>query len=387
MIRWITLLALALPALSGCSWFGDEDNTEPPAKLESITSQVELRRVWRRDTGSGTGEQFVSLRPVVVGERVYAADRSGSVYAYGLEKGKQIWRRKTGAVISAGPGVAEGMVLLGTSDAEVIALDAGTGEPLWRASVASEVLSVPQVNDGVVVVQTADGRLAGLDAENGEPLWIDDRTVPVLTLRGTSTPIVGDGVVIAGFATGKLSALEIASGRRIWEAVVAVPSGRSELQRIVDIDADAVMRGGVLYVASFQGQVAAVDLRNGRSLWNRDMSVYAGIAVDSQQVYVTDEASEVWALDRLSGASLWKQQALRRRAVTGPAVVGGYLAVGDFEGYLHILSRHDGSIVGRTRVDRDGILAAPIVIGDRLLVQGAGGKLALYALNTVAERS
>ncbi|MCO6412328.1 MAG: outer membrane protein assembly factor BamB [Thiogranum sp.] len=381
MMRAVAVIA-SLVLLAGCSWFGDKDNAEPPAKLESFDRQLELRDVWRRDTGSGTKEQFVTLVPAVDGERVFAADRNGAVYAFTLETGKEIWHQKTRAAISAGPGVGEGLVLLGTSDAGIIALDADSGEMRWHASVSSEVLAVPQVSNGVVVAQTADGQLTGLDARSGERLWSEGRTVPVLTLRGTSTPLVEGGIVIAGFANGKMSALDISSGRRIWEAAVAVPSGRSELQRIVDIDASPVIRSGVLYVGSFQGQLAAIDLVNGRSLWDREMSVYAGLAVDTQHVYVTDEASEVWALDRSSGASLWKQTALRRRAVTGPAVVGGYVAVGDYEGYLHILSRHDGSIVGRTRVDSDGILVAPLALGDRLLVQGAGGKLALYTLQS-----
>jgi outer membrane protein assembly factor BamB len=325
----------------------------------------------------------VKLVPFVAGERVFVADRSGIVRAYALEKGKQLWQSKTRVAISAGPGVGDDLVVVGSSDADLIALDAETGQQRWRTSVSSEVLSVPQIYRGIVVVQTVDGNLAGLDAASGERLWIQGRTVPVLTLRGTSTALVEGGAVIAGFANGKMTALDIRSGAPVWEAVVAVPSGRSELQRMVDVDANPVVRDGVLYVASFQGQMAAVGLQNGRVLWNRDMSAYAGIAVDSGQVYVSDENSEVWALDRDSGASLWKQGALRRRALTGPTVAGGYVAVGDFAGYVHLLSRLDGSIAGREKVDGKGILASPVALGDRLLVLGAGGKLVLYRLEPI----
>jgi len=380
MIRLLASVALSLVLLTGCAWFGDEDNAEPPAKLTSFNEQVRLRSVWSRDTGAGTNEQFVTLVPALVDERVFVADRDGSVRGYNLEKGKELWRRKTGASISAGPGVGEGLVLVGTSDAELIALDAETGEERWRRLVSSEVLAVPQIYDGIVVAQTADGELVGLDANTGQDLWIQNRSVPVLTLRGTSTPLIYRGLVIAGFANGKISGLDIKSGRQVWEAVVAVPHGRSELQRMVDIDASVIVRDGVLYVTSFQGQLAAVNVQDGRLLWNRDMSAYAGIAVDRDQIYVTDENSEVWALDRLSGASLWKQADLRRRAVTGPTVVGGYVAVGDFEGYMHLLSRFDGAIVGRQRVDGKGMLVPPVALGDRLLALGAGGKLVLYKL-------
>jgi len=383
MTRFVSLL-LMLGVLSGCSLFADKDNSEPPAELEPFEAQVRLVSLWSRDTGEGTREQRVKLIPTVSGERVYAADRSGSVLAYELDSGKQVWRSKTGLAISAGTGVGDGLVLVGSSEAELVALDSATGEELWRTSVSSEILSVPLVSDGVVVVQTVDGNIAGLDASDGKRLWIHDRSAPVLTLRGTSTPLVVQGVVLSGFASGKMTALEIQSGRQLWEVAVAVSRGRSELQRIVDLDADAVIRDGVLYVASYQGRIVAIALQDGRMLWNHDMSAYAGIAVDSRQVYVSDADSEIWALDRRTGASLWKQDKLARRDLTGPTVTGEYVSVGDFDGYIHLLTRAEGTIAGRVRHDSAGIQAAPVaVFGDRLLVLGAGGKLALYQLESV----
>lgn len=384
MMRSLVLSWFILGLLSGCAWFGDDDNSEPPAKLTSFEEQVRLKGLWRRDTGDGTNEQFVKLVPAVVGQRVYVADRNGSVRAYELENGKEIWHSKTGVAISAATGVGEGLVLVGSSEAELVVLAADSGEERWRTTVSSEILSVPQVYDDVVVVQTVDGSIAGLNADTGESLWIYDRSAPVLTLRGTSTPLVEGGAVLAGFANGKMAALEVATGRQLWETAVAISHGRTELQRIVDLDADPVIRDGILYVVSFQGRMVAINLQDGRLLWNRDMSAYSGIAVDRQQVYVSDVDSEVWALDRRTGSSLWKQGELRRRALTGPAVIGSFVGVGDFEGYVHLLSRMDGSIVGRIRVDSDGVLAAPVpLIGDRLLVLGAGGKLALYQVEQI----
>ena len=383
MMRVIVSVVLSLTLLGGCSWFGDKDNSEPPAKLKKFDVQVRLKELWSRDTGVGTDGQLVNLVPAVLGDRVYTIDRKGRAAAYRLDSGKLVWRSKTGALVSAGPGVDEGLVLLGTSDARVLALDAKTGKLLWTSQVSSEVLSVPQVYEGVIIVQTADGNLTGLEADSGKRIWVHDRTVPVLSLRGTSTPLIKDGVVLSGFANGKMVALDAHSGRQLWEAVIAIPSGRSELQRMVDIDANPVVRDDVLYVVSFQGQLAAVSLQNGRLLWNRDMSAYAGIAVDFQQVYVTDELGNVWALDRRSGASLWKNNDLQRRALTGPVVVEGYVAVGDFEGYVHLLSLVDGAISGRQRVERAGILAPPVALGDRLLVLGAGGELVMYRISPV----
>ncbi|WP_455233974.1 outer membrane protein assembly factor BamB [Thiogranum longum] len=383
MIRIVVSALLAVALLGGCAMFGDDDNSEPPAKLESFEQKVRLRSVWSRDTGDGTDEQLVRLVPTVVGDRVYVADRNGSVRAYQLENGKELWRAKTRVAVSAGPGVGDGVVLVGSSEAELVALDADTGEERWRTLVSSEVLSVPQVYSGVVIVQSVDGNIAGLDLDSGDRLWLHDGSVPVLTLRGTSTPLVGEGFVLAGFASGKMIALEVETGREVWDNVIAVPQGRSELQRIVDIDADPLVSEGVLYVTSYQGRLAAIGLENGRLLWDRDMSSYAGLAVDRQQIFVSDADSEVWALDRSSGASLWKQNAFRRRSLTAPAVVDEYVAAGDFEGYLHLISRFDGSLAGRQRVDSKGIQAKPIVLGDRILVLGSGGKLVLYQVETL----
>jgi outer membrane protein assembly factor BamB len=347
--------------LVGCSLFGGKDNSEPPAELGEFEERVRLREAWSRSTGSGTDERLVRLQPAVVGDRVYVADRNGSVAALDLESGKSIWHTKTGLHISAATGVGSGLVLAGSSEGQLVALDAQTGEQRWLTDVPSEVLSVPQVYEDIVIVQTVDGSVSALSADNAQRLWIYDRSVPVLTLRGTSTPLLVGGAVIAGFANGKMVALE--------------------LERIVDLDADAAVRDGVLYAGGYQGRLMAISLRDGRTLWNRDMSTFRKIAVDEEQVTVTDADSEVWAIDRRGGRSLWKQGALRRRNLTGPVAVGDYIGVGDFEGYLHLLSVIDGSIAGRTRVDSDGIQATPIAVsGNRLLVLGAGGKLALYRI-------
>ncbi len=383
MLRRLISLVLVATLLGGCSLFGSKDNSEPPAELKKIDQRVQLKRLWSHSTGKGTDEQFVRLVPSVDGDRVYVADRSGAISAYALESGKRLWRTKTGLALSAGAGVGDGLVLAGSSEGRLVALEADSGKPRWEVDVPSEVLSVPRVYDDIVIVQTVDGTISALEAKDGKRLWLYDRTVPVLTLRGTSTPLVEADVVIAGFANGKLVALDVHNGREIWSAPVAVPHGRTELQRIVDIDANPVIDAGVLYAGSFQGRLVAVSLQDGRMVWSRDMSTYAGIAVDYSLVVVSDADSELWALDRRTGRALWKQTDLRRRSLTGPALIDDAIAVGDYAGYLHILSQSDGSVIGRVRVDSDGIIATPVSLNDsRLLVLGAGGTLALYRLET-----
>jgi len=370
--------------LSGCgtlnSILGGEDNTEPPAPLVDVDDPVPLQELWSTSVGVGHDKQYVNLVPAADGGQVYVADRKGRVAAFDAGTGKQIWSVKTGAAVSAGPGAGEGLVLVGTSDAEVLALNAADGSLAWKVAVSSEVLAVPQLGLDKVIVQTADGNVAALDAENGSQLWIFDRSIPVLTLRGTSTPAVQHGVVIAGFANGKLVALSEDQGFVAWETNVAIPQGRSELERIVDIDGDPVIVGTAVYVTTFQGSVAVIDIQSGDLGWKRDMSSHTGLGVDFSQVYVTDDKSYVWALARSTGASEWKLEQLENRQLTAPVPFNDYVAVGDLEGYLHLLSRYDGRVAARVRVDRKGIRARPLVQRDVLYVYGNGGKLAAYSL-------
>ncbi len=386
MIRRLVVMVLAA-AMGGCSSMsslipggGGEDNTAPPTELTSIDTVAELQRRWRVDIGEGFDELSLNLRPAVNDGRVYVADREGRVVAIDSLSGDELWTVETDVAVSAGPGIGEGLVLLGTSDAEVIALDADDGSERWRVEVSSEVLSVPQTDLDKVIVQSADGNVTALAAEDGGSLWVYDRDVPVLTLRGTSTPAVQGGVVVAGFASGKLVAIEAERGLVAWEASVAIPRGRSELERIVDIDGDPVIVGPAVFVTTYQGRVAAVELRTGTLGWKRDISSNAGLSVDYSQVYVTDEDSHVWALSRNSGAAVWKLDKLANRSLTAPEPIEDYVAVADYEGYVHLLSRYDGSIAGRLAVDGSGISSKLQVVDDVLYVYGNSGELSAYTL-------
>lgn len=375
----LAIVALSL-MLGGCSWMGNwlqggEDNSTPPAELVSFTPSLEVETLWSTRVGTGSDKQLVKLVPAVALDRVYAADRRGRVVAVEAASGRQVWDAETGVRISAGPGVGEGLVLMGTSDGEVLALDSADGVLKWRAPVSSEVLSVPQAMDGVVVVATMDGKVFGLEAADGRQRWVYDRTVPVLTLRGASSPALAHGRAIGGFASGKLASLDLRDGRPQWEATIAVPRGRSELERLVDISAAPILVGDVAYVVSFQGRIAAVSIDSGRIIWARDFSSYTGLTTDGSQLYVVDDQSHVWALYARNGASVWKQDKLQLRSLAAPTVHGGAVVVGDFEGYLHWLSQEDGELLARVRVDDEGIVAAPVVVDDTLYVLGKGGTL------------
>lgn len=389
----IAAWVIALSGASGCSttskwgegisksvsnWMGGESNATPPTPLAEFAPTVTVKEGWSTRLGKGTDEQFLKLVPVVLGDRLYTAERRGRVAAYDAATGRIYWEQDTDEKISGGPGVGEGLVLLGTSEGEVIALSEADGKQVWRAAVSSEVLAPPRAAQGVVVAHTGDGSIAGLDAASGKRLWSYERSTPTLTLRGSSAPLIADDLVIAGFDNGRLVALDLKSGKLAWEAVIAVSTGRSDLERMVDIDGEPIRVGDTIYVATFQGRIAAVSLISGEVRWARNFSSYAGIAVDDSYLYLTDAEGVIWAFDRESGTAVWKQDKLLARQPTAPGLVGDYLVVGDLEGYLHWISRADGQFAARARVDESRLIATPVVEGGMLYAYSTEGTLAAF---------
>lgn len=384
-------VAFCLPLItfvvSGCStvntYLAGDDNTTPPAELEEFTPEIEINRLWSHSIGAGPQDLFLKLTASLSSGRVFAADRKGRVSAFDAITGKPLWVTKTKLAIGGGPGSGSGVVVAGTINGEVIALSPVDGTVLWKSPVSSEVLSSPKVSEGVVVVRTVDGKLFGLSATDGERLWIYDRGVPTLTLRGTSAPVVSSGVAVAGFDGGRAVGVSLKTGQPLWETLIALPSGRSDLDRMVDIDGTIAADEQTVYIATYQGRTAAVDLLSGSILWRRDMSSYAGIGLDSAAVYVTDAQSHVWALDRENSASIWRQTGLEARSLTPPVSFKDYIVVGDYDGYVHCLRSDDGGFAGRIRVDSDGIISAPIKADDILYVYGRGGTLTALAIEQI----
>jgi outer membrane protein assembly factor BamB len=374
VIRWkhAALLALAILA-AGCS--SNSKKELPPAELTDFKEEVVLQKQWSHSIGDGQGETYNMLVPAIEGDRIYASDVTGVVMSLDRLTGDVIWEKDLELPVSGAVGVGYGMVMVGTIKGEVVALDAASGEERWRARVTSEVLAPPATNGDVVVVQTQDDRVIGLDASTGSQRWIYESTPAVLTLRGTGAPLVTNRLAVAGLSTGKVVALDTTNGVPVWEQRVAVPQGRSELERVVDIDGGLLLSGGTLYVASYQGRVAGLDLESGRVLWQRDASSYSGVAQGFGSVYATLASGTVEGIDERSSSALWSNESLARRQLGAPEVFSSYVAVGDMEGYLHLLSQVDGRFVGRERIDSDGLRARPLVVGDMIYVYGNSGKL------------
>ena len=385
MIKRLFVILL-LSAITGCGikdtvtdFIGKgKDNAEPPAPLVDFQPSLNVIRIWSESTGDGTDEQYLKMTPVIAQQRVYVASADGKITALDATNGDRIWSRKLKVNITSGLGYGENTVLVGTGEGDVIAFDSGSGNEQWRTKVSSEILSPPQKSDNVVVVRTLDGKVFGLSGDNGTQLWIYDRTVPALSLRGTSTPVISGSIVVAGFDAGRLAGLELHSGKLIWETAIADPRGRSELERMVDIDSEPLIVEGVIYVATFQGQLAAIHLDTGRLLWSREISSYAGFSADGSYIYITDDNSHISAIDRFSGTTIWKQEKLHARAVTAPASIGNYIVVGDLEGYLHWMRKSDGRFVQRNQLSDERIIAPPIPAGKILYAFCTDGILAAY---------
>ena len=371
--KYAAVLALAV-FVAGCS--SSSSKTElPPQALEKFTAEIELKKEWSTSIGDGQGKLWNTLTPAADDSRLFVTDVNGRVSALDRFTGKTIWTRKLKLNVSGGVGTGSGLVLLGTLNGDVIALDADSGEDLWRSKVTSEVLSAPATNGDVVVVQTQDDRLIGLDASSGQQRWIYENTPAVLTLRGTGSPIVTDYVAYAGLSTGKVIAVDTQRGLPIWEQRIAVPTGRTELERMVDIDGSLLLSGSTLYVATYQGRVAGVDAQSGQVLWQRDASSYVGVAEGYGNAYVSLADGTLESVDERSASAMWSNSSLLRRQLSAPAVFSSYIAVGDLEGYLHVMSQVDGRFLARTKIDSQGLRAQPLVVGGWLYVYGNGGKL------------
>jgi len=381
------VLLVAVLFISACA---DDTNVDQPTELEPFYSKYFFDITWLNSTGEGAGDQYLFLYPLILKNIAVTTSRDGVLSIINLKTGDFEQEIELDATISAGVGGNEALWLLATRDAYVIAIDAKTRSERWRTRVPTEVLSKPVIYQDTVIIRTIDGKILSLDLDSGKIRWQYQRAIPDLTLRGTSEPVIARDKIFVGLADGRLIAISPDNGEVVWDVALAIPAGRSEIQRLVDIDGDAQIYGRVLYAASFQGRIAAIDVDRGQFLWARDFSTHTGIVLDDKTVFSSDENGNVWALDRLNGATIWKQEKLAYRKLTRPTIIGDYLAVGDFEGYVHLLSRYDGHFVARFQLGQydnlgwdlaTGIIVPPVAFGkDRLVVITRGGILYVLTL-------
>jgi outer membrane protein assembly factor BamB len=380
------LLPLGLAALliaAGCS---KDKDVEPPATLVKFPATLPVKKLWGEGVGGGKKQSVLrlGLGPAVDNGVVFAASHKGEVLAASLDTGRHLWVKKLKIPISAGPGAGAGLVVVGSSKGAIVTLDGATGRELWRARLNSELLSAPAVGEKVVVIRSVDGRLHGLDAHSGKQLWSVEQQVPRLSLRGTATPLIAKEVAISGFDNGKVMAVSLNTGDTVWDTALASPHGRTELDRLVDIDSAARVVGDNVFAAGFQGRTAMLALDSGQVWWAHDMSSYRGLAVDEDNLYVTQSDGIVVALRQRDGSELWRNQKLKLRRLSTPVLTSTAVAVADFQGYLHWLDKTTGELVARERVAKERISNSPVAVGDTVVVLTDRGKLAAFRATPLA---
>ncbi len=374
----VALVASLLLVLAGCG--GSKVIREEPAKLQDFTAEKRVKEIWTADSGASAVKKAVVLSPALDGNAIYTSDPKGRVRAFAADNGRELWETHVSQLVTGATAAAGGLVVVATKKGEVIALDREDGHQLWSSSLSSQALSPAAIGAGVVVVQSVDGKLTGLSAADGKRLWRYERTEPPLSLYGTAKPVIVADGVLTGFASGKVAAIQIQSGKLLWELPVAQPQGRNEVERLVDVDASPVVVRNVLFAASYQGKIIALDVQTGRILWSRDVSTFSGMDADASNIYLTDDRGHVLAFDQRTGASVWKQEQLRARQLNAPRYVDGLVAVGDFEGYVHWLSSDDGHFVARHRVGSSAVRSQALASDDRIYVSNQSGDIAALRL-------
>jgi outer membrane protein assembly factor BamB len=374
------LFPLALAALliaAGCS---KDKDVEPPAALVKFPAKLPVKQLWGDKVGGG--KKQVKLRlglgPAVDNGVVFAASDKGELLAVNLNTGRQVWLKKLKLPLSAGPAAGLGMVVVGSSKGTVVALDGATGHERWHTHVNSELLSAPAISEKVVVMRSVDGRLRGFDAGNGKELWSVEQQVPRLSLRGTAIPVISKDVAVSGFDNGKVMAVSLSTGDTVWDTALASPHGRTELDRLVDIDSAVCVLGDNVFAAGFQGRTAMLALDSGQIWWAHDMSSYRGLAVDEENLFVTQSDGVVVALRQRDGSELWRNNKLKLRGLSTPAVTTTAIAVADYQGYLHWLDKATGELVARERVAKFRVSNPPVAVQDTVVVLTDNGRLAAF---------
>jgi outer membrane protein assembly factor BamB len=384
-----TIALILAITLSGCASLTDlktdvserlfgRESYEVPSELDEIKTSVQAKVLWSTHLKSSEDDDFI---PAVENGYVYATASKGELIKVNATTGKEEWHVSLGETVTGGVGVGPNLVLVGTESGYVVAHDFA-GKMIWKAKVSSQVLSAPKVDLGVVVVRCGDSRIYGLNAADGSRKWVYERTTPSLALKSSAGVVLDGGAAYAGFAGGKLISLRVEDGKVLWEVSVAQPKGTTEIERIADITSLPFVDGPLVYAVAYQGKIAAVDRSNGRVVWNREISSYTGLNAEDARIFVAHANSAIYALDYSTGKTYWRQGDLRQRRISAPLPMGKTIAVGDVEGFVHLLSREDGTFVGRIELESAPIMPQMVALSEKVFIaQTRKGGIYAISLN------
>lgn len=373
----ISLLALLSLQLNACSSFFDKDNTPTPNGLTAFQPELNPKLIWRTQTQVRLDQTHLRMGFIQDQNQAFFAGNNGVVTAINLDQGSRIWQVQLPEVIASTPAYSNHQIFISTQSGWIFALDAQDGHTLWKKNVGSAILASPAANSKIVIAKALDGNVIALDSENGQERWRFQQIEPNLILRGSSAPIVNQESAYIGFANGNLAKLALNSGSPNWIQTIATPEGAFSIQRMIDIDADPMLSQGHLFVATYQGNLANLDLSTGRFLWQQKMSSYTGMSIDGSRIFISDANSYVYSFSTENGKILWQNRDLFSRSVTAPVKMQQYVVVGDAFGYLHWFNQQTGKLSARAQVGA-AIHAAPLIYKNKVIVLDAKGQVSAF---------
>ena len=376
-----SLLIACVASISACTGFFDKDNTPKPKALVSFTPQVKTHLLWKASASAGAGKEYLKLTPAMNHHAIFTTSTNGVVTSIAKNNGHTNWQVNTGLMLTTGPGAGDNLIVVGSMHGNVVALSETTGRKVWSTTIDSELMANPAVGKGYVIIKSLDGNVRALSTKDGHKLWSFKQSEPDLILRGASAPLIREDRLLSGFANGSLVSASLASGQINWVQQIAVPEGAFAIERMIDIDADPIIRGHHIYAATYQGNIASLDWRTGNQRWTHKISSYTGMTADDRSIYISDAKSDVWSFGADNGLVNWRQTDLAARNVTGPADIGSYIVVGDAQGYLHWLDKRDGHFAARDYLG-SAIYAKPLVDNHVLYALSNNGTLAAYQLGS-----
>lgn len=383
-----TGLILILVSTVGCSKIDDymlgKDNTPNPEPLKTLVSKQKLTEKWVVPVAAGGTKKnnaYLKLKPVVIDKIIYTADNSGVIQATNKTNGKQIWSKKTNLSIISGPVVAKGFLVVGTDSSEIVAFKQSNGDEVWKNTLSSDVLAKPLIAQNKIIAKTIDGNLYAFELATGKQLWLSNHGAPSLILKASSSPVIVQGnMLLVGYSDGKMDAVDLQTGQVLWQRSIAYATGSSDIERLVDIDADPIVEGDTALLATYQGYVGALALSSGQFIWRKPASTFSNIAVKGNTLFMTDSNDIIWSINKHTGQVNWKQTELKARGLTEPVIMDDQLIFGDKTGVLHILSAHNGEFISRAQLS-GAITIAPSVVGKNIYVMTTNGKLSRFLVS------
>ncbi len=384
LYRKIIFISIVI-GMSSCTYVDNymlgKENTPKPKPLPMLASKSELVKKWTVPIGKvAKVATLEKTTPVVKNHIIYAVSNLGTVKAIQENDGKVLWQTNLARPIVSGPSVSGDYLAVSTNDAHLHLIKRSDGTKLWQSQLSNEMLAKPLIAKNKLIAKTVDGNLYAFDIKTGEKKWILDHGAPDMILKASATPVlVNNQYILTGFSDGKLEAIDIVNGRSLWQGRIAFPKGASDVEQLVDVDADPVVENNIAYVASYQGVVGALSLQTGQFNWRRPASVYKNIAVDSKSVYYVDSDDIVWSVDKRNGRVNWKQEQLTHRGLSAPVIADKQLFLTDKTGLVHGLSLRTGTLAARINADAHSAIS-PVVVNGSLLIETKSGQLSRYSV-------